>query len=98
MQEAFGMDVETYRRYKGLSRATEKLRDHMTDLELALVALAETAATSLSRDRNSASLEQLQADVTDAGRIVAQTRDQIEKAGGRPIIDRSRVARPAQAA
>jgi len=101
MQESFGMDVETYRRYKGLSRATEKLRDHMTDLELALVALAETAATSLSRDRNSSSLEQLQADVTDAGRIVARTRNEIERAGGRAIIDRSRasrVARPAQAA
>jgi hypothetical protein len=98
MTEAFGMDVETYRRYKGLSRATEKLRDHMTDLELALVSLAETAATGLSRDRNSTNLQQLQKDVTDAGKIVAHTRNQIERAGGKPIIDRSRAARPAQAA
>lgn len=98
MTEAFGMDVETYRRYKGLSRATEKLRDHMTDLELALVSLAETAATGLSRDRNSATLEQLQKDVTDAGKIVARTRTEIERAGGKPVIDRARAARPAQAA
>ena len=100
MHEAFGMDVETYRRYKGLSRATQKLRDHMTDLELALVSLAETAATNLSRDRNSFRLDQLQQDVTDAGQIVARTRDQIEKASGRPIVDHNRLnaIRPAQAA
>jgi hypothetical protein len=98
MTEAFGMDVETYRRYKGLSRATEKLRDYMTDLELALVSLAETAATTLSRDRNSATLEQLQKDVTDAGKIVARTRTEIERAGGKPVIESARAARPAQAA
>jgi hypothetical protein len=90
MTEAFGMDVESYRRYKDLSRAGEKLRDHMTDLELALVSLAETAATGLSRDRNSSTIEQLQKDVTDAGRIVARTRNEIERAGGRPIVDRAR--------
>jgi hypothetical protein len=98
MQEAFGLDVESYRRYKGLSRAGQKLRDHMTDLELALVSLAETAATTLSRDRNSYRFQQLQADVTDAGRIVARTREQIEQASGRPIIDRSKLAKHAKQA
>src|SRR2546423_6318643 len=36
---AFGMDVESYRRYKGLFRTRENLRDHLNDLELSLVAL-----------------------------------------------------------
>jgi hypothetical protein len=80
MQHAFGMDVQAYRQYKGLSRSSEKLRDHMSDLELSLLALAETTATALSRERNSKSMEALNADVRDAGLIVAQARHNIGRA------------------
>lgn len=59
MQSAFGMDVQGYRQYKGLSRTNQQLRDHMSDLELALLALAETTATAISRERNSKSMDAL---------------------------------------
>jgi hypothetical protein len=74
------MDVQAYRQYKGLSRSTDKLRDHMSDLELSLLALAETTAAALSRERNSKSMDALNADVRDAGLIVAQARHQIGRA------------------
>lgn len=80
MQHAFGMDVQAYRQYKGLSRSSEQLRDHLSDLELSLLALAETTAAALSRERNSNSMDALQADVRDAGLIVAQARHQIGRA------------------
>lgn len=91
---AFGMDVQTYRRYKGLSRAGQTLRDHMTDVELALLALTETTATAITRGRNSSTFEQLLADVTEAGRIVAEARAGIERASGRAVIDRSHHREP----
>ena len=82
----FGMDVNDFRRYKGLPAAPGlNLRDHMTDLELALTSLAETTVAVLHRNRNSEGLKELLADVTDAGQIVAGTVSEIEKRGGRAV-------------
>jgi DNA-damage-inducible protein D len=86
MQSAFGMDVETLRRHKSLARPAENLRDHMTDLELALTALAETVAVNLHRTRGSLGFEKLAADAKDAGEIVAETRRAIESRSGQPVL------------
>jgi hypothetical protein len=68
MEAAFGMDVNRYRQFKGLSRTSQNLRDHMTDLELTLTMLGETAAVELHRDHNSQGIERLQTDVRDAAK------------------------------
>lgn len=88
MQEAFGMDVETYRQHKGLFGPPhrENLRDHMTDLELALVSLGETVGATLHRSRGSKTLAELESDMRAAGTIAAATRKQIEQATGQPLI------------
>jgi DNA-damage-inducible protein D len=86
MNSAFGMDVETYRRHKNLTKPNQNLRDHMTDLELVLTMLGETVAASLHRDHNSGNFEQLQSDVADAGEITARTRREIERRGGRQVV------------
>src|SRR5215212_7526001 len=62
MKGAFGMEVEEYRRHKNLFKTGENLRDHMSDLELALTALGETVAVALHRDRDSGNFDQLLAD------------------------------------
>lgn len=69
MRRGFGMDVERYRRYKSLIGTSQNLRDHMSDLELALVALGETVAVGLHQARGSNSFEQLAADSIDAGKM-----------------------------
>jgi DNA-damage-inducible protein D len=83
---SFGMDVNTYRRYKGLWRSGQNLRDHMTDLELALVSLGETVAANLHRQRRSNGFEALNADAKDAGTIVAGTRAEIERQTGHSVV------------
>ena len=85
MHSAFGMDVEAYRRHKGLFGTRHGLRDHMNDLELALLALAETTAVELHRRRKSNGLDALLLDVKDVGQIVATTRRQLESALGTAI-------------
>lgn len=95
MQSAFGMDVESYRRYKNIAGAKPNLRDHMSDLELALTTLGETVAVALHQARDSRAFEQLDVDAQDAGQIVAQTRQQIERHSGRPIAQPAK--RPATA-
>jgi DNA-damage-inducible protein D len=86
MHGAFGMDVEGLRRYKRLTGANQHLRDHMSDLELALTALGETVAVTLHRSRDSRGCAQLAADAKDAGEIVAVTRTQIEQRSGRAVM------------
>lgn len=80
------MDVEQYRRYKNLT-GSQTLRDHMSDLELALTTLGETAAVALHQARNSNSFSDLRADTEDAGRIVARTRKQIERLSHREVVN-----------
>lgn len=82
---AFGFDVESYRRYKSLSQTRFSLRDHMSDLELALTSLAENLAVALHRERNSQGFEALLADAKDAGEIVAKTREAVEGKTGKPV-------------
>ena len=85
MTGAFGMDVGAYRQLKGLNRPGQTLRDHMTDLELALTTLAETTAVALARNRGSQGVEQLARDARDAGEIAAQTLGEIERRSGRGV-------------
>ena len=88
MKGAFGMDVEAYRDFKHLYKTGENLRDHMSDLELALTALGETVAVELHRDHDSRTYQQLEADATAAGEVVARTRQEIEARTGRPVVQR----------
>ncbi|HEX2970999.1 MAG TPA: hypothetical protein VHP11_01630 [Tepidisphaeraceae bacterium] len=90
---AFGMDVQAYRKYKGLQSGN--LRDHMNDLELALTMLGETTASILHQNRDSKGMEQLQRDVRDAGEIANQTRLEIEQRLGKPVVSSGNHARAA---
>ena len=88
----FGMDVEQYRRHKNLR--TENLRDHMSDLELALLTLSETTAAILHRDRDSIGQEDLERDVRDAGEIAGLAREEIERRTGKPVSTPDNYVRP----
>jgi hypothetical protein len=83
MEGAFGMDVESLRRYKNLQRPTQNLRDYMSDLELVLTGLGETAAVALHRNRGSSGFDELVADAREAGRIAGAARTQIEQGSAR---------------
>jgi DNA-damage-inducible protein D len=83
MDGIFGMDVERLRRYKNLQRTNQNLRDYMSDLELVLTSLAETAAVALHRNRASHGYDELVGDAQEAGRIAGQARAQIEQGSAR---------------
>jgi hypothetical protein len=87
MTGTFGLDVEGYRRHKGLTgSAAAKLRDHMSDLELTLTELSEAVAAALHKARRSQGVEALLQDTHDAGEIVAGARRQIEAASGHEVV------------
>jgi hypothetical protein len=80
-EEAFGMDVASYRGVKALRRPSENLRDHMNDMELTLTLLAETTAMTLHRNRDSQCIKDLLSDVRAAGEITRTARLEIERRG-----------------
>jgi hypothetical protein len=89
LQDGFGMDAETYRQHKGLF-GRENLRDHMNEMELALLSLGETVGAALHRSRGSKTLTELEKDMQEAGKIVAEARQRIEGASGGAVIEGQR--------
>jgi hypothetical protein len=86
---AFDLDVEAYKKTKGLA-GSENLRDHMSEVELALVTLGETVGAELHRLHGRSHVQQLVRDMHDAGAIVAEARRRIESASGKPVVEASR--------
>lgn len=86
MEAAFGRDVERYRQEKGVAGGGGRsLRDAMTDLELSLLSLAETAAATLHRRHESQGVDALRADAEAAGAMVGQVRQRLEGSTGRSL-------------
>lgn len=84
MQGAFDLKVDEYKQVKGLAR--ENLRDHMTDIELILTMLGEATTTKLHRDRESKGIELLKKDAQEGGTVAGNTRRDIEKRSGKPVV------------
>lgn len=84
MHGTFALKVDEYKQVKALAR--EKLRDHMTDIELILTMLGEATTTKLHRDRDSQGMAPLKKDAKDGGAVAGRTRKDIEKRSGKPVI------------
>jgi len=84
MQGAFELKVDEYKTVKGLAR--ENLRDHMSDIELILTMLGEATTTKLHRDRESRGIELLKKDAHEGGAVAGNTRRDIEKRSGKPVV------------
>ena len=83
-KEWSGKTVKEYKNFKNLKK--ENLRDNMTANEIALNSLAETATTSISKEKNPKGFHQ-NADVAKRGGNVARVaREQLEKELGKPVI------------
>ncbi|MGG7033619.1 MAG: hypothetical protein ACI7YS_00290 [Flavobacterium sp.] len=46
----FGIIPSDYKKLKGLTKSTENLRDHMTDLELIFTMLGEASTTEIAKN------------------------------------------------
>lgn len=84
MQGAFDLNVDDYKKYKGLHR--ENLRDHMTDLELILTMLGEASTTQISSDRDSKGFKALKQDAMEGGEVAGKTRKDIEKRTRKKVV------------
>ena len=82
-----GLTTKQYKNLKGLKK--ENLRDNMTNLELVLNMLAETATTEISEKRTPKTFDQNKKVAKEGGTIAGNARRQIEKKSGRKVVNSS---------
>ena len=80
-----GMTVRQYKDFKKLKK--ENLRDNMSTLELVLNMLAEATVTELTNTTNPTGLEENKKTARRGGSIAGNTRKEIEKETGKPVIN-----------
>jgi hypothetical protein len=79
-----GMTTKGYKKHKELKK--ENLRDNMTNLELVLNMLAETATTEISQKREPKNLDENKAVAREGGNIAGNARKEIESKTGKSVI------------
>ena len=79
-----GMTTKEYKSYKNLKK--ENLRDNMTNLELVLNMLAETATTEISENRKPKDLDENKTVAREGGSIAGNARKDIEAKTGKKVI------------
>ena len=81
-----GLNSRDYKNFKGLKK--ESLQDNMTNLELVLNMLAETATTEISEKREPKSFPENRQVAREGGGIAGNARKQIEAKTGKPVVSR----------
>lgn len=81
-----GLTTKQYKNLKGLKK--ESLRDNMSNLELVLNMLAETATTEIHQKEKSNGLSKLKVDAQIGGNIAGGARKKLEKRLGRRVVVR----------
>lgn len=84
-KEWSGMTAKEYKNYKGLKK--ENLRDHMSDLEVLLADIGETATREIAKEKHPKGLKENRKVAKTGGKIADNTRKDIEKNLGKPIVN-----------
>jgi len=92
-----GLTTKEYKQLKEIKK--ENLRDNMTNLELVLNMLAETATTEISDKREPKSLNENKIVAREGGSVAGHARQEIENKTGKKVITEKnaktlRIARP----
>ena len=81
-----GFKTKDYKKCKDLKK--ENLRDNMTNLELVLNMLAETATTEISQRREPKTFPENRQVAREGGGIAGNARKQIEAKTGKPVVSK----------
>ena len=83
-KEWSGMKASEYKEFKGLRK--ESLRDNMSDIEVILTDLGETATRELAKEHNPYGLEQNKMIARMGGNVSRVARDNLEQKLGKSIV------------
>ena len=84
----FGIIPSEYKNLKGLTKPTENLRDHMTDLELIFTMLGEASTTEIAKNKNAQGFIENHKAAKAGGNIAGNARKELEKKSGAKIVNK----------
>ena len=84
----FGIIPSEYKNIKGLTKASENLRDHMTDLELIFTMLGEASTTEIAKNKNAIGFVENHKSAKAGGNVAGNARKELEKKSGAKIVSK----------
>jgi hypothetical protein len=81
-----GIKIKDYKKHKNLKK--ENLRDNMTNLELVLNMLAETATTEISKNKKPKNFPENRKVAKEGGSVAGRARKDIENKTGKEVISK----------
>ena len=81
----FGMTPSEYKEFKGLTKKSQNLRDHMNDLELIFTMLGERVTTEISEKEEPDSFVENKKVAQRGGKVAGVAREATEKEIGHPV-------------
>ena len=84
----FGIIPSEYKKLKGLTKATENLRDHMTDLELIFTMLGEASTTEIAKNKNAKGFVENHKAAKAGGNVAGNARKELEQKSGKKIVSK----------
>lgn len=84
----FGIIPSEYKNLKGLTKASENLRDHMTDLELIFTMLGEASTTEIAKNKNAQGFIENHKAAKAGGNVAGNARKELEKKSGAKIVNK----------
>lgn len=82
----FGLTPSDYKKFKGLIKPQENLRDHMTDLELIFTMLGEASTTEIARTKDAQGFSENKKAAKEGGSVAGRARKDLEKKSGRKVV------------
>ena len=82
----FGLTPSEYKKYKGLMKKNQNMRDHMSDLELIFKMLGERVTTEISQKEKPDTFIENKQVAQRGGNVAGVAREQAEKELGRSIV------------
>jgi len=84
----FGMTPGEYREFKTLTKPSDNLRDHMTDLELIFTMLGEASTTEIARNTDARGFDENKQSARRGGTVAGNARRELERESGKPVSTR----------
>jgi len=82
----FGLAPSEYKNLKGLTKSSENLRDHMTDLELIFSMLGEASTTEIARNKNALGFNKNLNAAKEGGTVAGNARRELEHKSGKKVV------------
>src|SRR3989344_4299912 len=84
----FGKTVQEYKKFKGLEKKNQNLRDHMNDWELILTMVGEKATTDITISKDDKGFEECKESAKEGGQIAYNTRKELEQKTGKSVVSK----------